>query len=247
MSKKVLSKFILIIGTFLVLVSPFLFAYIIPLDGLKEAGTIGDTIGGITSPIVSLLGSVLIYFALSDQLEANNLLSKQIEDAKQQESIQNDLRHVSELYRLFEKNIDTFQYEQHIEKMNQSEDSNIIIFNGPIAITHFVDQLIMSDLNPHDESLYKTKSGVKEFRSIIKSAELLIDRIAESNILARDKMFYKNLIVHKIEYNLSPDFERLPASKKQYIKCNECGQDHGSFPAILFDALRDLNERAIKL
>ncbi len=38
----------------------------------RQTGQIGDTIGGITAPIVNLIGAVLIYFSFKEQIKANN-------------------------------------------------------------------------------------------------------------------------------------------------------------------------------
>lgn len=40
-------------------------------------GNIGDTIGGITAPFLSVLGSVLVFIAFKEQVKANNLVQKQ--------------------------------------------------------------------------------------------------------------------------------------------------------------------------
>ena len=48
----------------------------------KDSGQIGDTIGGITAPLVGLISAYLVYRALKAQIDANNVLSSQF--SKQQ-------------------------------------------------------------------------------------------------------------------------------------------------------------------
>lgn len=43
------------------------------LDFLKETGPIGDTIGGLTAPIIGLIGSLLVYYSFKAQLRANKI------------------------------------------------------------------------------------------------------------------------------------------------------------------------------
>lgn len=68
-----------IFGIVLILVSPWLS---VKLTDLKETGAIGDTIGGVTSPLVGLLGALLVYFALKEQIKANELIADQFEEQK---------------------------------------------------------------------------------------------------------------------------------------------------------------------
>lgn len=42
-----------------------------------KTGNIGDTIGGITAPFLSLLGSVLVFIAFKEQIKANKLVQAQ--------------------------------------------------------------------------------------------------------------------------------------------------------------------------
>ena len=43
-----------------------------------ETGVIGDTIGGVTAPFLSLVGSILVYTTLRAQIQANAIVIKQI-------------------------------------------------------------------------------------------------------------------------------------------------------------------------
>ena len=42
-----------------------------------NTGQIGDTIGGITAPFISLISGLLVYYSFRAQIEANRLLSEQ--------------------------------------------------------------------------------------------------------------------------------------------------------------------------
>jgi hypothetical protein len=81
MSDKLLKNgnIVLWIGIVLVIISPFIltvekFSFI----SFKDTGTIGDTIGGITSPITNIIGSILVYYALKAQIDANNQIQLQL-------------------------------------------------------------------------------------------------------------------------------------------------------------------------
>ena len=58
--------------------SPFLFTRSISNISFSETGQIGDTIGGITSPILAVLGAILTFFAFYIQYRANKYQLKNI-------------------------------------------------------------------------------------------------------------------------------------------------------------------------
>ncbi|MBF8456168.1 hypothetical protein IV494_03145 [Kaistella sp. G5-32] len=43
-------------------------------------GSIGDTLGGITAPFLSVLGSILVYLAFKEQIKSNNLIQDQFNE-----------------------------------------------------------------------------------------------------------------------------------------------------------------------
>lgn len=74
---------LLIFGILLTIISPWLLTQTFNLNNfsLDESSNIGSTIGGITAPIVSILGSILLYFAFIAQKDANEI---QISNSEQQ-------------------------------------------------------------------------------------------------------------------------------------------------------------------
>lgn len=62
---------VIVVAVFFVLVSPFLFTRTTGIIDFSRTGEIGDTIGGITAPIIGLLSAILIYLSFKAQTEAN--------------------------------------------------------------------------------------------------------------------------------------------------------------------------------
>jgi len=48
----------------------------------SDTGQIGDTIGGITAPIINLIGAILVYISFRAQIEANRIQAKALADEK---------------------------------------------------------------------------------------------------------------------------------------------------------------------
>ncbi len=76
----------LIIGICLIFLSLYLFTRpaICDVWDFSNTGQIGDTIGGITAPIINLLGAFLVYLSFEAQVRANKIQSKALEDEKKE-------------------------------------------------------------------------------------------------------------------------------------------------------------------
>lgn len=67
----------------LIFIVSFLVAYVYFVSyrdwlfDLSKKGSIGDAIGGITAPIVGIIGALLIYLSFRSQVQANRLLANQ--------------------------------------------------------------------------------------------------------------------------------------------------------------------------
>ena len=98
----------LVLGVIASLTAPFLLTregYI----SFTQTGQIGDTIGGITAPITSLVGSVLVFLALREQIIANQVTQKQIQAHRMEEQTKKEVMYVSELYKYFTRNIQNYE------------------------------------------------------------------------------------------------------------------------------------------
>lgn len=63
----------LIIGATFVFITPMIFTSFSLWFDFTDTGQIGDTIGGITAPIVGFVGAILIYLSFNAQLNANQI------------------------------------------------------------------------------------------------------------------------------------------------------------------------------
>lgn len=97
---------ILIIGVLGVCIAPWLFTHPVPFGweslDFTQTGSIGDTIGGITAPIVGLVSILLLWWTLRSQLEFNarqeriNIEQKQFNDANRMLSMEVHILHMDE-------------------------------------------------------------------------------------------------------------------------------------------------------
>ena len=73
----------LLIGLFLLGIALPVYIYLVSFKDwgfdLTDKGTLGDAIGGITAPIIGIIGAMLVYLSFRAQVRANQLLSNQNE------------------------------------------------------------------------------------------------------------------------------------------------------------------------
>lgn len=234
------SKLILLIGTILMVAAPFLFMSIYGIR-LSDTAEIGETIGGITSPIAALVGAILIYYALSAQIDSNKLIADQIEKDNIKERKQNEESHISQLYDFFSKNIEDYSFEQINDK-----GEIITIFRGSVALHYFV-QFIQNqkEIDSHNTEALLHNRNVREFVSIIESSKLLIESLKESIIDAEDKVYYKNLIEHQLTYKISPNFDSISeyGIKQETCSVHGCDIEHGTFPVFILEMLLETKQK----
>lgn len=65
----------------------------------------GNTIGGILSPVVGIIGAILVYMALKEQVNANLEVQRQISDDKESKQLNKYLDYLI-------KSIDNFKFEK---------------------------------------------------------------------------------------------------------------------------------------
>lgn len=162
------AKWTLILGAILIFILPFSVSFL-NLEVLGEYGPVGDTIGGITSPVSQLLGSILIYLALKAQLDANTIIQNQVNEDNKQSLIRHDLEQIHELYSFFQNNIKSFSYDKDF-----SGRSSLIF--GKRAIKHFFQDIEDMNVNIHNDDDILKIDGVREILGIINSAKLILQK-----------------------------------------------------------------------
>jgi uncharacterized protein (DUF952 family) len=77
------TAWLIIGGSFVVLCLPYILTQFEGFVSFNTGtGAIGDTIGGITAPIVGLMGAILVYYALREQIKANEIINDQFKEQK---------------------------------------------------------------------------------------------------------------------------------------------------------------------
>ncbi len=209
---------VLIIGVIGMLVAPFLFTRSGCIS-FAETGQIGDTIGGITAPISSLVGSVLVFLALKGQIVANKITQEQIRDQQLDEQRKKEITYVSDLYKYFLNSIQAYETKY---------------YKGHKAIMRIMNLLADSERKQaHDEDrLYYGTTA--ELYGILKLGKLFLEQVNKSGLAKHDKHYFKELVKHHYDSFILPYL-----AKNNEKTCSTCGERHNGIPFKISALIQD--------
>jgi len=141
---KRIAKYLLMIGLFGILILPPLVTQTSLLNFFNidfgKSNEIGDMIGGIASPFISLVSAALVYLALKEQIEANSIIN--IQFLKQEKS-----RIENELLLEFEKNL--FELKSDLNSVSITDNHKMPPNNkliGEHAIKETISKTVFGEL-----------------------------------------------------------------------------------------------------
>lgn len=141
-------RVIFIVGIILIFTSPFITIFLCDILGLKANGELGETIGGMTSPVVSLLGSILVYFSFMEQTKANSIqYDELLTDRKTQEK-KEDYEEITNEYRELKENIYNIPFTKTLESSGFTKE----VIRGIEALEYFTYVIEKSEGNFIEET-----------------------------------------------------------------------------------------------
>jgi hypothetical protein len=219
------AKKILFIGIALTIISPIIFTMPHGFIDFTHTGDIGDTIGGITSPIVNLVGAILVFYALKAQIKANELIRDQINEQRIENNIKNDTDELSQMYSYLKDSIDSFKYTSY--DMDFTDEP--IIFVGPEAVYHLFND-IKCDFHEQENELL-TSPYATQLISILNIFNLLFSQISMSK--SPSKKMYGVLTEHLFKYRIMPALNGRNIEDLRFGECSLCNQKHGMPESII--------------
>ena len=230
------AKWFLIAGGLIILILPFLLTgqYFLERFNFSETGQIGDTIGGITAPFMSLIGAFLVFYALKAQVKANELIQDQIEKDNYEKECENESQNLNQLYSYLTESIATFHFKTLPVVLLKNTDATETEFKGGEAFYHLFSQ-IRCHYHGSQEELRSFQS-VSELLSILKIMELLLDKL--KNTKSKNKEILYTLVRHLFDYKIITRIREEHDMELKEEFCDLCQCNHG-----LPDELRNLIEQ----
>ncbi len=219
------AKWLLLVGVLIIVVMPFVLTRSSWTSALNftQTGQIGDTIGGITAPFMSLIGAALVFLALRAQVKANELLQIQIDRENDEREDQIETQNLDQLYSYLETSINSFQYtglRSGIIGINEVREEKL---TGGDAFYKLFDT-IKCEYHGSQEDLHSTQP-VSELLSILKVMELLLNKLLQST--SKNKEILVTLTEHQFNYKILTRIrnEEEPDMRMRY--CDACKREHG--------------------
>lgn len=82
----------------------------------KDTGSIGDTIGGITAPIMNLIGAILIYISFKAQIKANKIQYTLLSNESDNQQYDRNYQVILELFRDLKDDFKKLEFREHFGK-----------------------------------------------------------------------------------------------------------------------------------
>lgn len=235
---------VLIFGTAIILISPLLFTRSLGIIDFTNTGEIGDTIGGITAPFASLLGSILVFFALRAQIDANLLIQNQIASQKQEEENNKVLRYFLDQYKIIREDINNFSINevrnnQHAYLYpNKNSNTTVVTHHGSSAF-FYVLYSSKDLMSIHPFEMLQTNPKLNEVISLLNSLDNLLSKILDSGIPRDDREYHINMIAHLFNTKLRAAFDANEMYKK---KAEKDGKYYG-IPDHFFEKVQSIKNK----
>jgi len=125
---------LLLIGLVVFVIFSFATPFLLTRNGLicldfTKSGNIGDTIGGITAPFFSLLGSVLVYFSFRAQMQMNIIQQERMDAQEEEKKYDKQRETMMTLSTVIFKNTDLFVdlYDTYLSSFYESVKEDELI------------------------------------------------------------------------------------------------------------------------
>lgn len=191
----------------------------------SKTGTFGDTIGGITAPIIGLISALLIYLSFRAQIKANYIVQSQIEKQENSEKEKKEIEFISNLMQHFREEINEFSLSGYEGAVGNRQ---YVLYKGTEALkNHLTDIQSNTDSFNESEIRFFNNSKNQQYLGLLDILDKLIEIIRKSNLKVSDKEYFKSQIRYLFDYKLtlSPSQEIYP--------CSVCGDRHIQLPCVL--------------
>ncbi len=233
--------FLLILGILFVIIAPYLFTQDVGFLSFGSPNEIGDTIGGITAPITSLIGSILVYFAFLAQVNANKEIQRQIDRERDERREDIDRNNIQSLYNQLSIDISSFNFQK-----------NNINYLGVEGIFQSVQNSTVSggyNAESHDTERYPKAVHFYQIFGILGDWINLYETIEDSTLTSDQKFFFSKRLALMQSTKIYPAFSDF-LKKNEKVNddkiCKACGYKHPYIPGFLFNYLIQIDKYSKK-
>lgn len=216
------ARILLIVGVILIILAPLILTRGLGIIDFSNTGQIGDTIGGITAPIASLVGSILVFFALETQIEANQIIQEQMKVQKDEESQKKQLQNLLDQFKMLREDLNDFSYITFKSDSTDEEKNSVsyLTKTGRDALSGKLSRNEQYKTKQHLD-LYKLNHKLGEVKSILLAMDSLLKQTDSATIELTDKVFLRNLISYQFNSKISHAFDGMETFKARAYFLNK--------------------------
>jgi hypothetical protein len=228
--KNILLTVVLLIGIILICIA-CVFAITrtayFPVFDLSKTGQIGDTIGGITSPILGIIGSWLVYLSFRQQFLANQLQQESLRKEVNERYISREFSQIENLFNLIKQDIINLEY----SSLRQPKQSYIRKPTSDIEFEHYSVKGITSivEFNSNLNFTYTSKIYklyfLKQLNHILHQLKYIEQKIIRLDVPIVDKEYLEEIIKSYYQNILEPILIDLKANLEKTFGDNELFKD----------------------
>jgi hypothetical protein len=233
-------------GILLVVSAPFILTLSGGLIDFSNTGEIGDTIGGTTAPIASLLGSILVFYALKAQIDANTAIQNQLQNQENEEIKRKTTRYIGGQIDFLSKEIDSFRLiERKSGKAFTEQPDQYVEHIGSSAILELVkNRLAHIGDEESDKKMLSENPQLKHFYYMLLTFSNILDSIDKHNLEEIDRNYFWGQVAYLFEAKIVPGFGSKRIKKlNDEPPCEKCGKRHHGIPSLIFHLIENISER----
>lgn len=184
--------FILITGIILIFLSLYLFTRpaIFESWDFSDTGQIGDTIGGISAPIINLIGAFLVYFSFKAQITANKIHVSALEEEKLKNQISRVFQNHLALFDEIKNRLNDLEFIVEIKPIMNPDGTttnpSYVTFKGINALNEYVLRIEIDKENP-GYFMNQTYNTYGQFLNLHFMLSALLDLLERIEINVKDK------------------------------------------------------------
>lgn len=219
------AKLLLITGVLVILTVPFILTRSSLSTSLNftQTGQIGDTIGGITTPFLSLIGATLLFLALRAQIKANELIQVQITLDRKDRTDDIETQNLNQLYSYLKDSIEGFQFTQLEGHYAAVTDGKPGALKGGEAFYRLFD-IIKCEYHGSEEQL-QTTQPISELTSILHVMTELLNNLIDSE--SKNKEILCTLVENLFNYKIMTRVRTDQEEELRLKYCESCKHEHG--------------------
>lgn len=235
----------LAIGIILIILAPYILTRSFGLIEFNDStGVVGDTIGGITGPICSLLGSLLIYFALKAQIDANKLIYDQFEHQKIQEKYHKLSSYITEQIKLIREDIHEFSItKENRRTVDKVTERQFTTYKGSEAVFNALQFYSRLRHESSDEDFLESNHNLLQLDLLLGRILYLLDEIEKTELNADDKNYMLSTVNYTYESRLKTVFKQFDKYRMSKVEPCKCGKRHNGLPESIFEKYDSINQK----